>query len=147
MRTEKIVILCCFIVIGVYIIIVAAGYPSIPHTMNPGFFPIVASALLVCLSLAELLMTLFVYSKNPQADGDAAAISESGSLPKIILVNVILTASVLVMRYILPVLGIFVFLLVYLILISKQRIKFSIPVSFLGTAGIYAFVKLLRIPL
>lgn len=148
MKTEKVIILCCFIFIGIYIIIVASGYPSIPNTMSSGFFPTVASVFLVCLSLAELLLTLFVYNKNTSAgkNDEGISIHRSG-LSKILIVTAMLIAMVLIMRYVLPVLGIFIFLLTYLILISKQTIKLSVPISLVGTMVLYLVIKLLRIPL
>ena len=145
MKTEKVIILSCFILIGIYVIIVASGYPSIPNTMSPGFFPIAASILLVCLSAAELLLTLFVYKVPITAE--EGALPGRGALSKIIIVNAMLIAMVLIMRYVYPILGIFIFLFAYLVLISKQRLKFSVPVSITGTAAIYLFIKALRIPL
>jgi len=145
MKSEKLIILCCFISVGIYVIIVAARYPSIPNTMSPGFFPTAASILLVCLSIVELLLTLFVY-KNPDT-GEENAFTQRGALSKIFIVNAMLIAMVLIMRYILPVLGIFMFLFAYLVLVSKQRLKLSVPVSLAGTAAIYLFIWALRIPL
>lgn len=148
MKTEKVIILCCFILLGVYVIIVAAGYPSIPHTMSPGLFPMVASILLVCLSIAELIRTLFAYNKIAHSDeSEESVLLHEAGISKILIVNVMLIALVLIMRYVNSTLGIFVFFLTYLILIAKQRIKLSILVSSVGTAAIHLFIRLLRIPL
>lgn len=140
MKAEKIIILCCFIGIGIYVIAAAAGYPRVPNTMSSGFFPTLASIFLVCLSVIELLFTFL--RKDKKTEGSAGA-----HFPKIMLVTLMLVAMTLIMRYVHPAAGILVFLFAYLALIAKTRIRHSAPVSIAGTAVIYAVIRLLHIPL
>ena len=148
MKREKVIILMCFILIGLYVIFVASGFPSIPNTMSPGLFPIMASILLVCLSITELVLTLFFYDKKDLTIAkEEEPPVQKRLISKILLVNGMLIAMVLIMRYVYPILGVFVFLFTYLILIAKQHLKLCIPASLIGTAAIYLFIRLLRIPL
>jgi len=147
-KLEKVIILCCFIVIGIYVTIVASNYPSIPNTMSPGFFPIAASVLLVCLSSVELILTLLKKSKSSGSHESKENISKQrGGFSKIMLVTAMLIAMVLVMRYVLPIVGIFIFLAAYLILIGRINIKQCVPISLIGTMVLYVIIKILRIPL
>jgi hypothetical protein len=141
MKTEKIVILGCFILIGIYVIITAAGYPVIPNTMSSGFFPIVSALFLVCLAVFELILTLLGKA------GTSGPVVSGKVFSRILLVTAMLIAMVLIMRYVHSLLGIAVFLLTYLLLIAKVRIRAGALISLAGTAVLYLIIRLLKIPL
>jgi hypothetical protein len=63
------------------------------------------------------------------------------------IVTVMLIVMVLIMRHVHPIAGIFAFLLAYLILIAKVRIRAGALISLAGTAIIYLTIRLLKIPL
>jgi hypothetical protein len=141
MKTEKIIILGCFIVVGIYVIAVSLGFPRIPNTMSSGFFPAVSASLLVCFSLAELIRMLL--GKTETEDKS----SGKGNFLKIMLVTAMLIAMVLLMRFVHPLAGISIFLFAYLVLIAKTRILLSLPIFLIGTLVIYVIIRLLKIPL
>lgn len=141
MKHEKRVLLILFLVLSGYVIYTAAGYPSVPGTLGPAFFPMLSAGLLGVLSLAELAVSLL--EKADAAPGAA----KSHDLRKISLVLGMLLAATLVMQFVNPWLGIFAFFCAYVHYIAKERWRNTAVIAILGTAVIYLLALLLHIRL
>jgi len=128
----------CLIVLGCLMFYLVKDYKQVPSGIGPAFFPKVVATLLISLSIVYIATHW-----NKEQKGEF--VQKNGAGIKIILVCVMFIAAVLIMQYVYPLLGIFLFLFGYLCLFSQVKWWKSIIVSLVGTGVLYVMMLTLRI--
>lgn len=137
-KTERRVILGIYILLSVYVIVTAMGYPSIPGALGPGFFPILSASVLGGLSLIALIFDFCgIFTKEEGKNVQ--------DIPKFLLLLGMLIALTLVIQYVNPWIGIFAFLCCYIRIFAKESWKKSLIIAVAGTAVVYIMTLVLRI--
>ena len=137
-KAERRVVLGLFILLSIYVLVTAMGYPSVPGALGPAFFPILAAGILGGLSAAALVLDLA--GKMAEDTG-----KNTQDIPKFLLLLGMLIALTLVIQYVNPWVGIFVFLGTYIHFFTKESWKKSLIIAVCGTIVVYIMAMMLRI--
>jgi len=127
------------LVLGMMILYWTRDYKEVPSGIGPAFFPRIVAALLIGLSVICLLFSL--------KKEDSAMTVEKHASVNIVISVVSLTVMVGIMKYVHPLAGIALFLLVYLKVIAKLAWVRTLIITGAGTAVLYLVILILRIPL
>lgn len=127
------------IILGVLIFYWTKDYKEVPSGIGPAFFPRIVATLLIVLSAINYLM--------PDKKQETESSGEKTAVGKIVFTTVSLLLMVAVMKYIHPVLGIFLFLAAYLKKIAELDLKKTIIITAIGTGILYVAILALRIPM
>lgn len=127
------------IVLGLLIFYWTRDFKQVPSGIGPAFFPRIVAILLIGLSIICILMPDHKASEEIKTGKDAAK--------NIAITVVSLILMVGVMKYIHPVIGISLFLALYLKVIAKTGLKNTAIITVAGTAILYIVIRILRIPM
>lgn len=130
----------CCIVLGCLIFFWVRNYPEVPSGIGPAFFPKVVAVMLILFSVIYL-----VSHRNKVNEGEVNP--DRQAWVKIALTTGLFIGATVLMQYVHVVLGIFVFLFAYLMLLAKEKWIPSLLISAIGTAVLYGMVVALRIPM
>ena len=127
--------------LGFLILYWTKDYKEVPSGIGPAFFPRIVAWLLIVLSVIGLLLSL-------RKEGGSGSMTVEKSASVNILISVVsLTVMVGIMKYIHPLVGIALFLLVYLKVIAKLKWVQTLIITGAGTVVLYLVILALRIPL
>lgn len=127
------------IVLGLLIFYWTRDFKQVPSGIGPAFFPRIVAVMMIGLSIICILMPDFKVEEETKAGKSAAK--------NIVITVVSLIVMVGVMKYIHPVLGIFLFLALYLKVIAKSGTRNTAVITVAGTAVLYLVIRILRIPM
>ena len=128
------------IVLGCLTFYWTRNYRKVPSGIGPAFFPRIIAGCLIALSVACILLNW-----NKKEKGEF--VQKAGAIQKIVLTCALIIGMVLLMQYVHPILGIFLFLVGYLRLLSGESWKATLIISAVGCALLYATICALRIPM
>lgn len=126
--------------LGFLILYWTKDYKEVPSGIGPAFFPRIVAWLLIVLSVIGLLLSL-------RKEGGGSMTVEKSASVNILISVVSLTVMVGIMKYIHPLAGIALFLLVYLKVIAKLKWVQTMIITGAGTVVLYLVILALRIPL
>lgn len=126
--------------LGFLILYWTKDYKEVPSGIGPAFFPRIVATLLIVLSVIGLLLSL-------RKEGGGSMTVEKSASVNILISVVSLTVMVGIMKYIHPLAGIALFLLVYLKVIAKLKWVQTLIITGAGTVVLYLVILALRIPL
>lgn len=129
------------IVLGVLIFIWTKDYKQVPSGLGPGFFPRIVAGMMIGLSILCMIM--------PEGKAEKEIEQKTGKSGTfdIVITVVSLIVMVGIMKYVHPLLGILMFLAVYLKVIAKLDIVRTAVITVAGTAVLYLVILTLRIPM
>lgn len=137
-KTERRIVLGLFIILSVYVIYTAKGYPAIPGALGPAFFPILSATALGILSVVALI---FDFCGKSGEDTE----KNTQNILRFLLLLSMLIALTLVIQYVNPWIGIVVFLCTYIHFFAKENWKKSLIIALGGTVIVYIMTLMLRI--
>lgn len=126
-------------VLGLLIFYWIRDYKEVPSGIGPAFFPRIVAFLMIALSIVCILMPDNQEEKEPE-------VNKSATL-NIVITTISLIVMVGVMKYIHPLLGILLFLAVYLKIIAKLSAAKTAIITVIGTGILYLVILTLRIPM
>ncbi len=126
------------IVLGCLMFFWVRNYKEVPSGIGPAFFPRVVATLLIGLSV----ICIATHWKLPNK---GEFVQKHGASLKIAIVCAMFIAAVMIMKYIFPALGIFLFLAGYLILFAHVKWWKAIIIAVVGTGVVYLMMLALRI--
>lgn len=127
------------IVLGALIFFWTRDYKQVPSGIGPAFFPRIVATMLIVLSAICVLM--------PEKGESTEAQTDRGAAKNIVITVVSLIVMVGIMKYLHPLLGIFLFLGMYLKVIAGLTWKKTGIITVIGTAVLYVAILTLRIPM
>lgn len=130
----------CLIILGGLIFFWTRNYKQVPSGIGPAFFPRVVATMLILFSAISIYL-----ERNREPEGEVSP--DRQAYIKIGITVASLVAMVLLMQYVHALVGIFVFLVVYLTVIAKENIKKTLLIAVVGTVILYFAILALRIPL
>jgi hypothetical protein len=128
----------CLIILGCLIFYWVRNYRQVPSGIGPDFFPKVVATMMISLSLICIAT-----QRNKEVKGEF--VQKNDAPLKIAMVITLFITSVLIMKHIYPLLGIFIFLFAYLSLfVNINKLK-SLIIATIGTAIMFVMILALRI--
>ena len=128
------------ILFGCLIFFWTRNYKEVPSGIGPAFFPRVVAVLMIGLS------AVCIWSeRNKDVCGEVSP--DRQAVTKIGMTVAALIIMVLLMKYVHPLAGIFLFLFFYLNRMSGLTVKNTLLISVVGTAVLYGVILALRIPM
>lgn len=128
------------IVLGCLTFFWTRNYRKVPSGIGPAFFPRIIAGCLIALSIACIVLNL---GKKERGE----FVQKAGAVKKIIITCALIIGMALLMEHVHPLIGIFLFLIGYLRLLSGESWKATLIISTLGCALLYATIYALRIPM
>ena len=127
--------------LGILIFIWTRDFKEVPSGLGPAFFPRIVAAMMIGLSILCICMP------EEKAKGESEENNRKGGAFSIGITVTSLIVMVGIMKYIHPLLGILLFLAVYLKVIAKLDTVKTILITVTGTAVLYLVILALRIPM
>ena len=128
------------IILGGLIFFWTRNYKQVPSGIGPAFFPRVVATMLILFSAISIFL-----ERNRELEGEVTP--DRKAYMNIGITTVSLIIMVLLMQHVHALVGIFVFFVLYLTLISKENMKKTLMISAVGTAILYVTILVLRIPM